>query len=104
MTSEAKIGKRPFPSCVSSYSGELTCPRGDLSEKRFLLSQLPCYSTEMTPLRGALWNAIAILLKEALASAEIYAPKGAGPSPRLETPTQRHPPMRAQLTPHLGLG
>ena len=63
MTSVAKIGKRPFPSCVASYSGELTCPRGDLSEKRFLLSQLPCYSTEMTPLRGALWNAIAILLK-----------------------------------------
>ena len=30
---------------------------------RFLLSQLPCYSTEMTSLRDALWNAIAILLK-----------------------------------------
>ena len=29
----------------------------------FLLSQLPCYSTEMTSLRDALWNAIAILLK-----------------------------------------
>ena len=29
----------------------------------FLLSQLPCYSTEMASLRGALWNAIAILLK-----------------------------------------
>ena len=25
MTSVAKIGKRPFPSCVASYSGELTC-------------------------------------------------------------------------------
>ena len=37
MTSVAKIGKRPFPSCVASYSGELTCPRGDLSEKRISL-------------------------------------------------------------------
>ena len=34
MTSVAKIGKRPFPSCVASYSGELTCPRGDPAEKR----------------------------------------------------------------------
>ena len=32
-------------------------------EDPFLLSQLPCYSTEMTSLRGVLWNAIAILLK-----------------------------------------
>ena len=36
--------------------------RGPLG-KRFLLSQLPCYSTEMASLHGALWNAIAILLK-----------------------------------------
>ena len=63
MTSVAKIGKRPFPSCFASYSGELTCPRGNPAEKRFLLSQLPCYSTEMTSLRDAIWNAIAILLK-----------------------------------------
>ena len=41
---------------------------------------------------------------EALASAEAYAPKGASPSPRPETPTRRHPSMHAQLIPHLGLG
>ena len=107
-----------FSSCIASSSGELTCPRGNPAEKRFLLSAAAFLLYRMTPLRGVLWNAIAICLNtwhecappacapegEALASAEAHAPKGASPSPRPETPTRRHPPMHAQLTPHLGLG
>ena len=107
-----------FSSCIASSSGELTCPRGNPAEKRFLLSAAALLLYRMTSLRGVLWNAIAICLNtwhecappacapegEALASAEAHAPKGASPSPRPETPTRRHPSMHAPLTPHLGLG
>ena len=99
------LGERPGVSwgaagdvrgAAGDVRGVVSGERPGISGERpgFLLSAAALLLYRMTPLRGVLWNAIAICLNtwhecappacapegEALASAEAHAPKGASPS------------------------
>ena len=49
VTESGDVGILAFPPCLQLPVEELTCPRGNPAEKRFLLGQLPWFFGDMTP-------------------------------------------------------